>query len=125
MIYSTEKLKDLSTIIDKIKEKTFDINTQYKFIKISKAIKEEKDYVNEQQFLILKQYAERDDTGKFVTREDGGFKIRKECIQECGLKIIEMNNRQFSLPDIYFSLEELEPLGLTFGELQLLDPFIK
>ena len=125
MIYSTEKLKDLSTIIDKIKEKTFDINTQYKFIKISKAIKEEKDYVNEQQFLILKQYAERDDTGKFVTREDGGFKIRKECIQECRLKIIEMNNRQFSLPDIYFSLEELEPLGLTFGELQLLDPFIK
>lgn len=125
MIYSTEKLKDLSTIIDKIKEKTFDINTQYKFIKISKAIKEEEDYVNEQQFLILKQYAERDDTGKFVTREDGGFKIRKECIQECGLKIIEMNNRQFSLPDIYFSLEELEPLGLTFGELQLLDPFIK
>lgn len=125
MIYSTEKLKDLSTIIDKIKEKTFDINTQYKFIKISKAIKEEEDYVNEQQFLILKQYAERDDTGKFVTREDGGFKIRKECVQECGLKIIEMNNRQFSLPDIYFSLEELEPLGLTFGELQLLDPFIK
>lgn len=125
MIYSTEKLKDLSTIIDKIKEKTFDINTQYKFIKISKAIKEEEDYVNEQQSLILKQYAERDDTGKFVTREDGGFKIRKECIQECGLKIIEMNNRQFSLPDIYFSLEELEPLGLTFGELQLLDPFIK
>ncbi len=125
MIYSTEKLKDLSTIIDKIKEKTFDINTQYKFIKISKAIKEEEGYVNEQQFLILKQYAERDDTGKFVTREDGGFKIRKECIQECGLKIIEMNNRQFSLPDIYFSLEELEPLGLTFGELQLLDPFIK
>lgn len=125
MIYPTEKLKDLSTIIDKIKEKTFDINTQYKFIKISKAVKEEEDYVNEQQFLILKQYAERDDTGKFVTREDGGFKIRKECIQECGLKIIEMNNRQFSLPDIYFSLEELEPLGLTFGELQLLDPFIK
>lgn len=125
MIYSTEKLKDLSIIIDKIKEKTFDINTQYKFIKISKAIKEEEDYVNEQQFLILKQYAERDDTGKFVTAEDGGFKIRKECIQECGLKIIEMNNRQFSLPDIYFSLEELEPLGLTFGELELLDPFIK
>jgi len=48
MIYSTEKLKDLSTIIDKIKEKTFDINTQYKFIKISKAIKEEEGYVNEQ-----------------------------------------------------------------------------
>lgn len=125
MIYSTAKLKDLSIIIDKIKEKTFDINTQYKFIKISKAIKEEEDYVNEQQFLLLKQYAERDDAGKFIATEDGGFKIRKECIQECGLKIIEMNNRQFTLPDIYFSLEELGPLELTFGELELLEPFIK
>lgn len=125
MIYSTAKLKDLSVIIDKIKEKTFDINTQYKFIKISKAIKEEENYVNEQQFLLLKQYAERDDTGKFITTEDGGFKIKTEYVQECGLKIIEMNNRQFTLPDIYFSLEELGPLELTFGELELLEPFIK
>lgn len=125
MIYSTEKLKDLSSIIDKIKEKTFDVNTQYKFIKISKAIREEEQYVNEQQFLLLKQYAERDDSGKFITTEDGGFKIKKECVQECGLKIIEMNNRQFTLPDIYFSLDELSSLGLTFGELELLEPFIK
>jgi hypothetical protein len=36
-----------------------------------------------------------------------------------------MNNGQFTLPDIYFSLEELEPLELTFGELELLEPFIK
>lgn len=125
MIYSTEKLKDLSSIIDKIKEKTFDVNTQYKFIKISKAIREEEQYVNEQQFLLLKQYAERDDSGKFITTEDGGFKIKKERVQECGLKIIEMNNRQFTLPDIYFSLDELSSLGLTFGELELLEPFIK
>lgn len=125
MIYSTERLKDLSNIIDKIKEKAFDINTQYKFIKISKAIKEEEEYVNEQQFLLLKQYAERDDSGKFITTEDGGFKIKKECVQECGLKIIEMNNRQFTLPDIYFSLDELSSLGLTLGELELLEPFIK
>lgn len=125
MIYSTEKLKDLSSIIDKIKEKTFDVNTQYKFIKISKAIREEEQYVNEQQFLLLKQYAERDDSGKFITTEDGGFKIKKECVQKCGLKIIEMNNRQFTLPDIYFSLDELSSLGLTFGELELLESFIK
>jgi len=38
---------------------------------------------------------------------------------------MEMNNRQITLPDIYFSLDELEPLGLTLGELELLEPFIK
>lgn len=125
MICSTERLKELSKIIDKIKEKTFDINTQYKFIKISKVIREEEELVNEQQFLLLKQYAEKNEDGQFIVNKDGGFKIKEECVEECGLKIIEINNRQITLPDIYFSLDELEPLGLTLGELELLEPFIK
>lgn len=125
MICSTERLKELSKIIDKIKEKTFDINTQYKFIKISKVIREEEELINEQQFLLLKQYAEKNEDGQFIVNKDGGFKIREECVEECGLKIIEINNRQITLPDIYFSLDELEPLGLTLGELELLEPFIK
>lgn len=125
MICSTERLKELSKIIDKIKEKTFDINTQYKFIKISRVIREEEELINEQQFLLLKQYAEKNEDGQFIVNKDGGFKIKEECVEECGLKIIEINNRQITLPDIYFSLDELEPLGLTLGELELLEPFIK
>jgi len=125
MICSTERLKELSKIIGKIKEKTFDINTQYKFIKISKVIREEEELINEQQFLLLKQYAEKNENGQFIVNKDGGFKIKEDCVEECGLKIMEMNNRQITLPDIYFSLDELEPLGLTLGELELLEPFIK
>lgn len=125
MICSTERLKELSKIIGKIKEKTFDINTQYKFIKISKVIREEEELINEQQFLLLKQYAEKNEDGQFIVNKDGGFKIKEGCVEECGLKIMEINNRQITLPDIYFSLDELEPLGLTFGELELLEPFIK
>lgn len=125
MICSTERLKELSKIIGKIKEKTFDINTQYKFIKISKVIREEEELINEQQFLLLKQYAEKNEDGQFIVNKNGGFKIKEGCVEECGLKIMEINNRQITLPDIYFSLDELEPLGLTFGELELLEPFIK
>ena len=88
MICSTERLKELSKIIDKIKEKTFDINTQYKFIKISKVIREEEELINEQQFLLLKQYAEKNEDGQFIINKDGGFKIKEECVEECGLKII-------------------------------------
>ena len=125
MLCSTQRLKELSMIIDKIKEKTFDINTQYKFIKISKVIREEEEYVNEQQYLLLKQYAELDEKGNFIRKEDGGYKIKSEYVEECGLKLIQINNREVQLPDIYFSLDELEPLGLTLGELELLEPFIK
>ena len=125
MICSTERLKELSIVIGKIKEKTFDINTQYKFLKISKAIREEEEFINEQQIILLKHYAELDEEGKFIINKDGGFKIKEDCLHECGLKIMEINNRQVTLPDIYFSLDELEPLKLTFGELELLEPFIK
>ena len=60
-----------------------------------------------------------------IVLADGGIKIKQDCIKECSEKINEINNRQIQLPDIYFSLDELEPLGLTLGELELLDSFIK
>jgi len=47
MICSVESLKEIGLLIDKLKEKTFDINTQYKFIKLSKVIKEESQYAVE------------------------------------------------------------------------------
>ena len=47
MIYSTAEIKDLSALISEIKEKVFDINTQYKFLKIAKAVKEEEEFVRE------------------------------------------------------------------------------
>lgn len=125
MIYSTAEIKNLSALISEIKEKVFDINTQYKFLKIAKAVKEEEEFVREQELLLLKQYGEKDENGKLITSPDGGIRIQKEFLNECGAKVMEINNRQIQLPDIYFSLDELEPLGLTFGQLVLLDPFIK
>ena len=125
MIYSTAEIKNLSTLISEIKEKVFDINTQYKFLKIAKAVKEEEEFVREQELLLLKQYGEKDKNGNLITSPDGGVRIQKEFLNECGTKVMEINNRQIQLPDIYFSLDELEPLGLTFGQLVLLDPFIK
>ena len=47
MIYSAGNLKGLINLIDKIKTKTFDINTQYKFLKISKVAKEEFELLGE------------------------------------------------------------------------------
>ena len=39
--------------------------------------------------------------------------------------MIELNGLEIQIPDIYFSLDELEPIGLTLGQLELLEPFIK
>jgi hypothetical protein len=76
MICSVESLKEIGLLIDKLKEKTFDINTQYKFIKLSKVIKEESQYAVEQELLLFNAYGERDEKGQFIANEQGGVKIK-------------------------------------------------
>jgi hypothetical protein len=39
--------------------------------------------------------------------------------------ITEIQEVEIQVSDIYFSLDELEDLGLTFYELNVLEPFIK
>ena len=125
MIYTTSEVKKLSQLLESIKDKVFDINTQYKFLKIAKIIKEEEELIQEQEFLLLKHYAEVDENGKFITSEDGGIKIKDGEIAEFGIKLMELKYRRVQLPDIYFSLDELEPLNLSLGQLELLIPLIK
>lgn len=125
MICSVESLKEIGLLIDKLKEKTFDINTQYKFIKLSKVIKEESQYAVEQELLLFNVYGERDEKGQFIANEQGGVKIKQDCLAECLEKLTQLSKRTVQLPDLYFSIDELQELGLTLGELEVLEPFIK
>lgn len=125
MIYRNENLLSLKYLINKIKSMNFSIQTQYKFLKISKVVDEELAIYEEQRDSLIKAYAEFDEEGKPVINEHGGVKVKQEYLDECVVKINEINALQITFPDIYFSLEELEPLGLTLGELELLEPFIK
>lgn len=125
MIYKNENLHFLQQLLSKIKSMNFSIQTQYKFLKISKAVENELEIYEEQRKSLIQSYAEFDDKGQLIISEQGGIKIKEECLQECVKKINEINSLQITFPDIYFSLDELEPLGLTLGELELLEPFIK
>lgn len=125
MIYKNENLQSLQQLLSKIKTMNFSIQTQYKFLKIAKVVKSELEISEEQKESLIQSYAEFDDKGQLIISEQGGIKIKEECLQECAKKVNEINSLQITFPDIYFSLDELEPLGLTLGELELLEPFIK
>lgn len=125
MIYPSENLNGLIALIARIKTKKFSIETQYKFIKLAKIMEEELAIVNEQKYLLLDNYAEKDEKGMFIMLDDGGVKIKEEYLEECSKKINELNSRQITIPDISFSLDELEPLELTLEELFILEPLIK
>ena len=125
MLIKRDTIKDIENVIQLLSDKKFDIKTQYKSIKINKALKQEEEIYNEQIRLNCQDFFERDENGNPLVNEDGGYKIKKDRIQECYLMIDKMNNLEIQIPDIYFTLDELESLNLTLNELLILEKFIK
>lgn len=112
-------------LIEKLKNKTFNIETQYKFLLINKQCKQEEELYNEQLQLIIEKYGERDTNNNFIYNNSGGVKIQMELQKECLDLIKQLEESKTSFPDIYFTFEELDNLDLTLAELQILEPFIK
>lgn len=124
MIIKRELIPQLYNLCERLKDERFNIETQYKLLKLKKSIDEEQELYNEQLSLI-QSFVEVDSSGKPIINENGGIKIKESNLQECKDLISQLNNMQIQIPDIYFSLSELEPLNLTLSELELLINFIR
>ena len=124
MIYKSSNLENLQAVIFKIKNKTFSLETQYKFLKILKVIEPELEIYNEQKALLIEQYAARNEDGSYV-QDVNGIKIDPSRAVECQKRIEELNAMEISFHDIYFKLEEFIGLDLTLEDLMYLDPFVK
>lgn len=125
MIIKSSTIQELEKIFSEINNKQFNIETQYKFIKIKKKLKEEIEIINNQIQILIDNYGEKDKNNNLILTENGGIKIKADALQECKNKIKAINELNIQLPDIYFSLEELKPLNLSFYQLEILEPFIK
>lgn len=125
MLIKRNQISQILNIIENNKNKRFDINTQYKMLLIKKKIKEDLELVEEQYQILLNLYGEVNEKGEFVKTEDGGIKIKEGYQSECQKKIQEFNQLDVTIPDVYFTIEELESLNLTLFELEVLEPFIK
>lgn len=125
MLIKRNQISQILNIIENNKNKRFDINTQYKMLLIKKKIKEDLELVEEQYQILLNLYGEVNEEGEFVKTEDGGIKIKEGYQGECQKKIQEFNQLDVTIPDVYFTIEELESLNLTLFELEVLEPFIK
>ena len=117
MIINRNELLQLKSIFDKISNNNINIHTQYKFLKLKKIYDDEVIIYQEQYNRIL-QYCEYTDDSNLL-------KIKPEFMEQCRNDIQLMNEITVQLPDIYFSLDELENLQLSFYELEILMPFIK
>lgn len=124
MLVHRGSIQNLLAVIERNSNKTFDIQTQYKLIKLKRSLIPELEILNEQ-LQSLSQFFETDDRGNFIRSEDGGVMIKEENIEQFDQTLTSINNMEVTLPDVYFSLEELAPLELTLNEVELFDFCIK
>lgn len=125
MLIKRKSLYPLLALFERIKDKKFNIETQYKIIKIIKAVEPEQEILQEQIKSNCNEYFEKDGNNNPITNEQGGFKIKSNKATECYLIVNKLEDISIQIPDIYFSLEELSPLDLTLEEIKILEPFIK
>ena len=79
---------NIINLIKKLKDKVFNIETQYKFLLIDKQCKEEEELYSQQLQFIIEKYGETDDSNNLIHNESGGIKIQTEAQEEC-LKLIK------------------------------------
>lgn len=115
----------IKNIGDKLRDKVFNIQTQYKLLKLIKIADEEYPIYMEQFQSLLDSYAERDDQGNIIYSEDGGTKIKKNKMDTLQEKLYELKQIKVQVPDLYFSLDELEKLELKMEELNAFIDLIK
>lgn len=125
MLIERKSIGKINSIINKIKLKVFSIETQYKFLRIKKIVENELEIYNEQKDLLVQQYSEKDEGGKIKIDSNNKVIIKKELLKDCAARLHELNSMQISMPDLYFTLDELDGLGLTLDDLMCLEPFIK
>ena len=125
LVKRQDTVKIVTAAKERLYNKHFNLQTQYKILKLVKAIEEEDELMNQSVLKIANEYAAKDEMGQIIQTEDGGIQIDKDKKTELAIALNKMNTAELQLPDIYFSLEEFEGLDLTLEELDAFMPFIK
>lgn len=125
LIKRKDAVKIVTAARGTLKDKKFNLQTQYKILKLVKAIEEEDELMNQSVLKIANEYAAKDELGQVIQNEEGGIKIDENKKVELAAALNDLNTAELQLPDIYFSLEEFEGLELTLEELDAFMAFIK
>jgi hypothetical protein len=102
------------------------IKTSYKFARMATAIEKNVEFYQTSFRNIVSEFAQVDENGNFIPTEDGqGVKIKEGTEIECNTRLMELNNLDVELPDIKFTIDELEGCELTPAEMVKFLPFIE
>ena len=119
------KLLSFDSLYQEIKNYTMPIKTAYKMSLLVSAIADKKEFYQNTVYNIIETYAQKDESGNPVFTPDGfSVSIVPERRTECEARLKELNDLDVSVPDIKFTLDELETINLTVDQVMALMPFI-
>ena len=126
MTIKLTKLVDLQSLSSKVRIKHLPVKLMYKLSKFFSAIDPEAEFYQTRLNEIIELYAERDENGNPVPTDNGtGVKIQQGKLGECQKELDELLALEVEFSDIKFTLEEIEPLDLSFEQFNMLLPFIE
>lgn len=126
MKITANKLFSLTRFISSNANKPLPIRLAYKFNKLGKALDIETDFVNSKLRDIQNKYAEKDENGELIVSENGTLHIPDSVIPEYNGEINELLGLEIEIPDIKFTLDELEKLDdLSIADINWLSDLIE
>lgn len=101
------------------------IKTSYKFARMATAVEKNIEFYQTSFRNIVSEFAQVDANGNFIPTEDGqGVKIQEGKEIECNARLVELNSLEVELPDVKFTIDELDGCELTPAEMVKFLPFI-
>lgn len=126
MILKMQQVVEFHTTYSKIKEQEMSVKLAYRLNQIEEICEKKNSFYEITMRDIITRYSEKDGDGNPVTLAAiNSIKIKSEFIDECAKEIQELAELEVELPDITFTLDNLESLKLSASEVKALMPFIK
>lgn len=119
------QVMEFHTVYSTLKEQEMPIKLAYRLNQIEEICEKNVVFYETKMRDIITRYSEKDNDGNPVFLEDNkSIKISPEHVQECTEKIQELTELDVDLPDIKFTLDQLDELKLSVLEVKALMPFI-
>lgn len=123
------KMQDIlgfSACYESIKAQKLPMKVAYRLAQLAKAADSEMQFYRDKLQAIVMEYGEMDSNGQPVPTEDGeGIKLKPGTEAACYKAMQELQEVDINMPDIFFTLEELDTIELSAIEISTLLPFIK
>lgn len=119
------KLMNAARVFNQVAQMKISSKLAYKIMKFCKGVATEEEFYNTKRAEIIRKYAIKDENGQIVVSDTGMASFVPDKIDEANAAMRELNNIEVDVPNIKFTLSELDELKLSVADMFVLDAFIE